>query len=220
MASQPLLPMAWDLQVCGVCSDWWRQALINDRDFIHNRQCTAVHDYITQKCYHIITTRRSIGQAGWAFYNRRHDPDQCIPCLVWADGRSEVSQCTPLGQPRGDEQWWPCICLNITPDAHGLLPFYCPALAWGNSRPWWVHKSRVRRLVLGANIIYRTTQQAPPLQAPPQEAQAPPQQAPPPQQSPSTTSTATATHNDSESESESSESSESSFIVIDFNEMD
>ncbi len=26
-----------------------------------------------------------------------------------------------------------------------LLPFYCPALAWGGSRPWEAHRSRIFR---------------------------------------------------------------------------
>ena len=28
------------------------------------------------------------------------------------------------------------------------MPFYCPALAWANARPWMVHVSRIRRVAL------------------------------------------------------------------------
>ena len=156
MSSLCLEPMEWDSAVENVCMNWWQQAQANDQEFINQRQCTGVHDYVAKKVFEVVGHKRNIGLAGWAFWNSRYEPQPCIPCLVWANGRSNESQTTPMTQPQGDETWWPCICLNVTPNASGLLPFYCPALAWGNSRPWWVHYSRVRRLV--------------PVPPPPQEA--------------------------------------------------
>ena len=61
--------------------------------------------------------------------------------MIWASGKSEAAQCTPLDL---DEPgcWWPCL-VSLIPDHRGLLPFYCPALAWMKARPWFAHPSRV-----------------------------------------------------------------------------
>ena len=40
------------------------------------------------------------------------------------------------------ELWWPCIVCEIAESDE--LAFYCPALAWGDARPWGAHHSRVR----------------------------------------------------------------------------
>ena len=191
MASQHIASMEWgDASVQVVLQDWWRQAKSRDSDFIHANACTDVHDYMIKKVRHIVTTVRRPGQSGWSFYSNG-GPGQYIPCLVWADGTPQ-NQATPLGPTQPGEQWWPCICLNVNPDANGLIPFYCPALAWGNSRPWWVHVSRVRRLVGGPP-------QQEPLGAPPPP---PPQQetsalvlrlSPPPAPPPGTPTTAAST---------------------------
>ena len=134
---------------------------------------------------------RQGSRPGWLGFLRHARRTILVRPMPRLGRQQKKSQTTPLVQPECGEQFWPCICLNITPNVAGLLPFYCPALAWQNARPWWVHVSRVRRLVRGANGTDTTTQQACPSQAPPQAAQAPPQQAPPLQQSPSTTSRVT-----------------------------
>ena len=176
MAACPyIVPLEWDASVDVVCRGWLGFAQIYDSNFIQLHHCTNVHQYIVLKCCRIVSTVSEVGQAGWAFYD--HDLSWYVPCLVWADGK-KGSQTTPYVQPEPWEHWWPCICLNITPNAAGLLPFYCPALAWQNARPWWVHVSRVRRLVRGVNGADTTTQQACPSQAPPQAAQAPPRRDP------------------------------------------
>ena len=69
--------------------------------------------------------------------------------MVWADGKSEGSQSTDLALVGGQagETWWPCIVVRQTQYSglgFELIPFYCPALAWQRSRPWFVHLSRVR----------------------------------------------------------------------------
>ena len=209
MASQHIVPMEWgDASVQGVLNNWWSQALRSDSPFIQAYACTDVHDYLTKKVHYVVATRRSPGQSGYSFYYNG-GPDQCLPCLIWADGTH--NQETPLGPPQPGEQWWPCICLNVNPDANGLLPFYCPALAWGNSRPWMAHVSRVRRLV------GRPPQQAPPSTSTTTTASSStnstaPEQAPPQQQSPQQ-STASPPSTTSSSES-------SDWQVIDLREMD
>ena len=42
--------------------------------------------------------------------------------------------------------WWPIIWLEA-PNGEVIFPMMCPALAWGRSRPWSIHISRVWRCV-------------------------------------------------------------------------
>ena len=148
MAACPYIEsLEWDASVALVCRHWWRFAQNSDPNFIQEHHCTDVHEYVALKCRHIVSTKHEFRQAGLAFYN--HDLSWYVPCLVWADDEKE-SQTTPYvtGAWEPGEQWFPCICLNIAPNADGLLPFYCPSLTWpSNARSWWVHVSRVRRLV-------------------------------------------------------------------------
>ena len=211
MRVQHIETMEWDNAVQGVLQNWWNRVLSfpTELDFIRAHNCINVHDYLIQKVHHIVRTKNHIGQPGLAFYYN-NDPGQCLPCLVWADGSH--NQETPLGLPQPNEQWWPCICLNINPNAYGLIPFYCPALGWSQSRPWWVHISRVRRIV-------RRSPQQEPLQPRPA----------PPLGSPTTatsvasstsTSTCTTTSSSSESESVLSSSSDYNRCEVELRQMD
>ena len=106
----------------------------------HNIAPLLVYEYLTRRVSHIVNEVKSIGQAGWGFRNAT----EVVPALVWADGRSEQSQSTDLtlvGKQDG-EMWWPCIVVLQTQySGFGFeqVPFYCPALAWQRSRPWFVH---------------------------------------------------------------------------------
>ena len=102
-----------------------------------------VYGYLFAKVRHVVNTKKKIGQVGWAFHQA--EPSDYVCGAVWACGSHEQS--APLVAPRAGERWWPCIFLK---DAHWLSanptqrPFYCPALAWMNARPWPVHVDRVR----------------------------------------------------------------------------
>ena len=119
---------------------WMKQALWNDP--VGHGGCNDIFDYLMKKVSSVVMTVKKPGHNGWQF--RGANGGQCIACLVWANGTHEQS--TTLTTPHVGEQWWPCIVLNIAPTPDGKVPFYCPALAWQNARPWDVHISRVRRV--------------------------------------------------------------------------
>ena len=102
-----------------------------------------IYAYLWAKVKEVVLTKRKIGQAGWAFFNSTHS--QIVHCLVWADG--SPCQTTPLSTPTSGERWWPCIIImSSTSSEQAHVPFYCPALAWSNARPWMVHISRIRKV--------------------------------------------------------------------------
>ena len=62
---------------------------------------------------------------------------------MWSTGCSEASESAFYdGSYEFGADWWPVIFM--APDG-GVLqaPFYCPALAWNKSRPWYCNISRV-----------------------------------------------------------------------------
>ena len=144
-----LQPMYWGSQPLAATAfftHWQREIAMHDLCFQAEQAADAgtpsnVYAYLIAKVYRVVNTVRAPGQAGWSFRCAR--PDTCIPCLVWADGTP--GQREPLSELRGGEQWWPCI---VIPGEGPLVPFYCPALAWANARPWMVHVSRIRRVVV------------------------------------------------------------------------
>ena len=76
----------------------------------------------------------------WQFLEKRQE--SCVPCCVWPNGSSCYHQLKPSGSGCGGESWWPCIVCELADSDE--LAFYCPALAWGDARPWGAHHSRVR----------------------------------------------------------------------------
>ena len=101
-----------------------------------------VHEYLVQKLFYTLKTIRCPRQWGWKFMNA--GASQCVCCFVYADG--SPTQLLPLGESRSAQEcWWPCLV--IWEENEAVLPFYCPALAWANARPWGVHVSRVRSLM-------------------------------------------------------------------------
>ena len=126
-----------------------------------------IFKYLASKVFQVIATTRRIGQAGWSFRSCGHD--HCIACLVWADGTH--CQSTALVATQAGEQWWPCVVLNVAPTSGGTLPFYCPALAWQNARPWFAHVSRLRCVGPQAHTL---PPPAPPLGLPPPAHTLPP----------------------------------------------
>ena len=116
-----------------------------------------VYRYLFAKICHVVNTKKKIGEVGWAF--RHAEPSDYLCGVVWADGSPEQS--APLVAPRAGETWWPCIFLK---DAYSLAnptqrPFYCPALAWMNARPWRVHVDRVRIVETPGPVIEEIPQE-------------------------------------------------------------
>ena len=110
-----------------------------------------VYRYLFAKICHVVNTKKKIGEVGWAF--RHAKPRDYLCGVVWADGSPDQS--APLVALRAGETWWPCIFLK---DACSLAdptqrPFYCPALAWMNARPWPVHVDRVRTVETPGPVI-------------------------------------------------------------------
>ena len=123
--------------------EWSGTICMHDRMFWTNQRLNAgesdVYQYLQLKLRQVLNQVRRVGQAGWSF--RQSDMKSITNCLVWADGTH--CQETPLTLPSSNERWWPCIVL-MDDSAHlDLKPFYCPALAWQNARPWYVHVSRI-----------------------------------------------------------------------------
>ena len=108
-----------------------------------------VYDFLRERLQHVLRTVPR--QAGWLFLDCFSlGPHMVVPAVIWADGLSEGSQCSPLHRNNlAGGRWWPCMVGNIA-DHRGLLPFYCPALAWMAARPWFAHPTRV--FLIGNNV--------------------------------------------------------------------
>jgi len=100
------------------------------------------HVYLIKKLFQTLETVRRPGSYGHQFWTA--GPSSCVPAFVWADGSPQ--QLTEYGTQQLTEyaMWWPCIVL-VCDAQTPVLPFYCPALAWQQARPWGVHVTRVRR---------------------------------------------------------------------------
>ena len=134
-----IAPMQWGGSNASTFLSSWNSE-ISLRDGAMLAKCgNDVYAYLTEKLFLVLNTVKSPGQAGWAFIMAKRS--DLIHCLVWADGTK--AQATPLGTPVFGERWWPCVVIQSSTST-GLLPFYCPALAWSHSRPWEVHSSRIR----------------------------------------------------------------------------
>jgi hypothetical protein len=134
----------WENEIQKMDPSWhtFIQDLRGGADLVDHVFPNNVYRYLFAKIMHVVNTKKKIGEVGWAF--RQAEPSDYLCGLVWADGTPEQS--APLVAPRAGERWWPCIFLK---DAYDLAkptqrPFYCPALAWQNARPWDVHVDRVR----------------------------------------------------------------------------
>ena len=98
-----------------------------------------IYLYLMCKLSYILKTKKSIGQAGWAWSGC---PVAAIRCgRMWACGGKEQEH--PLGFEDDEGQWWPIIFLQIATGPDGRCPTYCPGLAWQNARPWFAHLSRI-----------------------------------------------------------------------------
>ena len=150
LRAQVIAPMDWGRASATTFFKTWSSLIARHDPFYNHIRSNSrghwwssgnVYNYLIAKVFRVVNTVRRPGQAGWAF--RMATPSDCIRCAVWANGSHDQS--SPLGEPRGDEQWWPCI---ILPGGGTLVPFYCPALAWQNARPWEVNATRVRRVAI------------------------------------------------------------------------
>ena len=123
-------------------AEWARRIAAQDRAFAAQTGGDGPHEYLVQKLFYTLKTVRGPRQWGWKFLNA--GASQCVCCFVYADG--SPTQLLPLGESRSAQEcWWPCLV--IREECEAVLPFYCPALAWANARPWGVHVSRVRSLM-------------------------------------------------------------------------
>ena len=124
---------------------WTKKAEQQDPTFFEQHG-KDVYSYLIAKAFMVVNQKKQIGKAGIIF--QQSAPTECIPCAVWCSGRSCEEQSSPLTDRKAGEKWWPCIVID-KPDKNDeelcelKLPFYCPVLAMGNSRPWWVHPSRL-----------------------------------------------------------------------------
>ena len=86
------------------------------------------------------------GEAYWSWHTALAMAPYAMVALVWADGQGQHKQDTLWdgAEGEGGETYWPCIIAVCAPDGQDRVPFYCPALAWMGSRPWFVHISRLR----------------------------------------------------------------------------
>ena len=124
--------------------EWRRTIAIMDGE-VFQRSESNIYKYLIAKVKHVVNTKRMIGGSGWAFSRAQGSDFVCG--VVWADGthNQELPIQWAAGKPsRADERWWPCVCLSEPLLHTGLLPFYCPAIAWDDARPWMVHPDRVR----------------------------------------------------------------------------
>ena len=130
--------------------DEWR-ITIDRMDRETFKHCGAdIYKYLITKVRAVVDTKNRIGHSGWAFRAAR-DSD-FVRGTVWADGTH--SQELPIRYPTNEnERWWPCVWLREPVNSTELLPFYCPAFAWSNARPWTVHPTRVRIIETPGPII-------------------------------------------------------------------
>jgi len=136
-----LTPMKWgpDPQTQTDFFLEWRSQIVRNDPLVFNQD---VYTYLRNKVTEVVNTKQNIKQPGWSF--RATNSSDYVHCVVWADGTRNQER--PLTFPvRPDEQWWPCIAIVDYPFP-ALVPFYCPALAWMDARPWLVHTSRIRRV--------------------------------------------------------------------------
>ena len=104
-----------------------------------------IWDYIEWKLRTVLSTTRQIGKhghmAGWDWWKKG------TLCRGWlcVEHCSDANQQRPF--VRGEAiEWWPIIWLIMEADPNcPVVPMFCPALAWSNSRPWSVHTSRLGR---------------------------------------------------------------------------
>ena len=135
----------------------WRGDIVVNRGVIPPAATTdeaAVYSFIRAGILHARPicqggALRSPGQAGWQFATAVQVVGALVNAVIIASGRSSGDQETPLQPDEYGVMWWPCV-VSLLPDERGLLPFYCPVLAYNRSRPWYAHSSRV--FVTGAPL--------------------------------------------------------------------
>ena len=98
---------------------------------------TDIWDYMDIRLQNGLGSWKSPGQAAWAW---RASVDPPVKGYIYTDGASQSSSTTPYTSLEPFSLWWPAIFGIVGPD--GLVPYYCPALAWANARPWFSHSSR------------------------------------------------------------------------------
>ena len=110
---------------------------VDSRTWTQMQSDASIHDYMAHKLKEGLAFWRSPGQAAWAW----RATVSLRKGFIFTDGTSQTTSCTPYSTPQIGDRWWPCIFGD--PTSNGLVPYYCPALAWQNGRPWFAHGSRL-----------------------------------------------------------------------------
>ena len=105
-----------------------------------------IFDYLERKIVDNLNGLRKCGPAGWAW--RMHlNHAQPRRGMMWSTGTSQASESSHYdGSPELDADWWPVIFM-VPEGGCILVPFYCPALAWSKSRPWYGNLGRIYEIV-------------------------------------------------------------------------
>ena len=151
---QPLSAQCWDAAF-GRSAELTREAKrLDPSTWSQLQPCADIFDYLEMKIVHNLNGLRQCRQAGWE-WRMYLDHAQPRRGMLWSTGTSEASESSPYdGSPEFGATWWPVIFM--VPESGGILlvPFYCPALAWNKSRPWYCNLGRIYEIV-GAQGVYR-----------------------------------------------------------------
>ena len=131
---------------------------------------TDIFDYLEAKLVDNLQQTRQIRQAGWDWAVYLNIAPHVNPSpnlgfeqeakkteprvrrgMIWTDGCSERAACEVYdGRAEYGADWWPVIFMvaeGVATTSAQKVPFYCPALAWNKSRPWYCSLSRVYEIV-------------------------------------------------------------------------
>ena len=118
-----------------------QEAALYDPEGI-TRACHSLWVWLIYKLGVAIRDKKPIGKVAWEFVP--HVVGDIRYGFVWSFGNTEQEQPLPpgLSKERMREygcQWWPVIWIYVD----GMLPVYCPGLAWQGARPWRAHRTRI-----------------------------------------------------------------------------
>ena len=119
---------------------------------------SIIYNYLYFKVKNIVEDpyKKRLGDAGHAWLKSFDFGPEPEMAFVWSNGKKDgpggqMSEFTgPRDREACGETFWPCLIIpELYPNRHAqlegflYLPFYCPALGWQGSRPWFCHWSRV-----------------------------------------------------------------------------
>ena len=101
----------------------------------------VIWEYIEYALRDVLMTTKSIGLAGRAWMSQTGTLCRGFICIKYC---TDAGQQSPYIDDAEELEWWPVIWLE-TEASTEILPMFCPALSWQQSRPWSVHVSRAWR---------------------------------------------------------------------------